>query len=53
MHSKNDNVQVMTNDGLEEVIEELFEWLLSGYETGLETQMRGSRFIFDYFNLMY
>ena len=52
-HSKSYNIKVMTYDSANEVIEELFESLLSRYQIGLEKQMRGSDFIFDCVNLMY
>ena len=39
MHSKTDNIEGVTYDGLEEVIKELFESLLCRYEIGLETLM--------------
>ena len=39
MHSKSDNAN--------EVIKEIFESLLSRYQIGLETSMKGSDFIFD------
>ena len=53
MHSKSDSIEIMTYDDADEVLEELFESLLSKYQIGLETQMRGRDFIFDCVNLMY
>ena len=47
MHLKSDNIKVMVCDKTDEVFEELFESLLSGYQIGLETSMRSSKFIFD------
>ena len=47
MHSKIYDIEVMTYDDPEEVIEELFESILSRYQTSLEMQMRGSDFFFD------
>ena len=44
-HSKSDNIEIMINYKTDEVIEELFQSLLSRYQTGLETS--GSDFIFD------
>ena len=35
------------DDKSDEVIEELFELLFNRYQTGLETSMKGSDFIFD------
>ena len=42
MHSR-----IMTYDNRNEVNEELFKLLLSGYQYSLETSIRGSDFIFD------
>ena len=53
IHSKSDNTEVMAYDSLKEIIEEFVKSLLSRYQIGLETQMRGSNFIFDCNNLMY
>ena len=53
MHSKGDDIEVMTYDRLDENIEELFELLLFWHKIGLETQMRGSDFIFDCVDLLY
>ena len=47
MHSKSDNSEVMTYDNPDEIIEELFDLFLPRCQIGLETQMRGSGFIFD------
>ena len=52
MHSKSDNIEVMTYDNTNEVIKEIFELLLSRYQIGLETSMRGSYFIFNGVNLL-
>ena len=41
-----------TNDA-NEVLNELFESLLSRYQDNLETSMRGSEFIFDLVQLVY
>ena len=53
MHPKNDNIEVMTYDNLDEIIEELFESLLSRWKIGSETRMRDNDFIFDCVNLLY
>ena len=44
--------EVVTYDDPEEIIEELFESLLSRHKMGLDIQMRGSNFIFDFVNLI-
>ena len=40
-------------DNANEVVNEIFESLLSRYQIGLETSMRGSDFIFDSIQLLY
>ena len=47
MHSNSDNIEFMSHDNTNEVVNEIFESLLSRYQIGLETSMRGSDFIFD------
>ena len=47
MHSNSDNIEFMSHDNANEVVNEIFESLLSRYQIGLETSMRGSDFIFD------
>ena len=37
MHLKSDNREIISHDKADEVIEELFQSLLSRYQTGLET----------------
>ena len=46
MHLKSDSIEIMINDKANKVIKKLFESLLNRYESGLETSMRGSNFIF-------
>ena len=46
MHSKNDNIKVTINNKTDEVIEKLFQSLLSRNEIGLRTTMKDSDFIF-------
>ena len=53
MHSKSGNTEIMINDKPEEVTVELFQLLLSRYQIGLETLMRGSDFIFHSVYLLY
>lgn len=43
----------MAYDDVHEVIEQVFESLLSRYQVGLKTLMRGSHFIFDDINFLY
>ena len=39
IHSRSDNIELMINDRASDVIEELFQLLLSQYQIGLETSM--------------
>ena len=51
MYSKSDNIKIMIIDKVDEVIEEVFQSLLSRYQIGVETSVKGSDFIFDFVNL--
>ena len=53
IHSKSDNIKIMTNDKAGEVIEKLFQSLLSRYQIMLETLTKGSNFIFNFVHLLY
>ena len=53
MHLKSDNIEFMACDKADEVIEERFESLVSGYQIGLETSIRSSKFIFDSVHLLH
>ena len=44
MHSKSDNIEIMTYDSTNEVIEEIFESLLSRQQIGLATNNERERF---------
>ena len=44
---------MLIDDKPEKVIEQLFQSLLSRYQIGFETSMRGSEFVFDYVHLLY
>ena len=46
MLSKSDNIEFILYDNKNEVVNERFESLLSRYQIGLETSMRGNDFIF-------
>ena len=50
MHSKSDNIKIMSNDKADEVIEELFQSLLSRYQVGLEASMKVSDFVCNCFH---
>ena len=47
MYSKSDDVEFMSYDNPNEVVNELFESLLWKHQAGLETSLRGSNFIFE------
>ena len=53
MHSKSSNIKFMPYDNENEVVNELFESLLSRYQIGLETPIRVSNFIFDSVQLLH
>ena len=53
MQSKSDNMEIISQDEVDEVIEETFEQSLSRYQIGLEKSMKDSDFIFDCINLLY
>ena len=46
-------IEFMLYDNANEVVNELFESLLSRYEIGLEKSMRGNNFISDSVQLLY
>ena len=50
MQVKNGNIEFMSYDNVNEVVDELFESLILRYHIGLETSMRGSDFILIQFN---
>ena len=53
MHSKSDNIELMTYDNADEEIEKLFESLLNRYQIGLERSMRSGDFTLDCGHLLY
>ena len=53
MHSKSDNIKIITYDNVNEVTKEIFESFLFRYQIGFEKSMGGSNFIFDCVNLLY
>ena len=44
MNSKSDKIEIMIDDKADEVIKEHFESLLSGWQIGLKTTMKGNNF---------
>ena len=53
MYSISNNIKIISYKDVNEVVNEIFESLLSEYQDNLETSMRGSDFIFDLVQLMY
>ena len=51
MHSISD-IKIMMGSEVDEINEELFEFLLQGYHEELEKSMKGSEFIFDSANVL-
>ena len=49
MHSKSDNIEIVTNDEADEVIKKLFLSLKNRYQNNLES-MKGTEFFLDYYN---
>ena len=47
MYSKSDNIEILSRDEGDEVIEKFFDSLKNRYQNNLES-MRGSDFVFDY-----
>ena len=53
MHTKRDNKEYMNGSDTDEIIKELFEYLLQRYQENLQEKMRGSDFAFDGVNFLY
>ena len=53
MHLKSDNIEFISYDNANEVVNELSESFFSRYQIGLETSMRRSDFIFDSVQLLH
>ena len=52
MHTKSDNIELMSGTETNDVINELFNSFLRRYQEGLETKMKGSGFIFERVDLL-
>ena len=52
MHSKSANIEIMSSDEAVKVLKKLFDSLKNRYQNNLES-MRGSKFVFDYVQLLY
>ena len=53
MHSKSGNTELVPYDNANEVVNELFELLLSSYQIGLETSIKWSDFVVASVQLLY
>ena len=53
MHTRSNNIEIMIGSDTNEVIEELFNSLLQGYQENLEEKLSGSEFVFDAVNVLY
>ena len=53
MHTKSDNIEILTRNETDEIIEDLLNSLLKRYQKGLEELMKGSEFVFDNVNSLY
>ena len=53
MHSKSDSIEITVNDTVDEVIEELFQSIISMHQIELKTLIKSSGFIFDCIHLLY
>ena len=53
MRTKSDKIEIMIDSETDEIIEELFKYLLQKYQEGLEVSIKGSEFIFDSVDLLY
>ena len=52
MHTKSDNIEIMSGTEADDVINELFKSFFNRYQEGLETKMKGSNFIFERVELL-
>ena len=52
MHTKSDNIAIMSGVETEDIINELFNTFRKRYQEGLETKMRGSSFTFERIDLL-
>ena len=52
MHTKSDNIEIMSGTETNDIINELFKSFLRRYQEGLETKMKGSSFIFERVDLL-
>ena len=53
MHTKSDNIEIMSGIKTYDIINELFRSLIKRYQENVETKMRGSEFVFYSVDLLY
>ena len=53
MRTKSDNIEIMMGSETDEIIKELFKYLLQRCQEGLEESKRGSKFIFGCVDVLY
>ena len=54
MHSSNDNIEILIGNETDEIIEDVFDFLLKRYQDErLKEKVRGSEFIFDNIDSLY
>ena len=52
MHTKSDNVEIMNGTDTSDAINKLISSFMKRYQEGLETKMKGSRYIFERIDLL-
>ena len=52
MHTKSDNITIMSGIETEDFINELFNTFRKRYQEGLETKMKGNSYIFEHIDLL-
>ena len=52
MHTKSNNIEIMIGNETDEIIRELFQFLLQKNQEGLEELMRRIEFVFDSIDLL-
>ena len=52
MHTKSDNVEIMNGTDTSDAINELINSFIKRHQEGLETEMRGSSYIFERIELL-
>ena len=53
MYTQSDNVEILISTKTDDIINELFKYFFKRYQEGLETKMKGNKFVFDSIDLLY